>query len=465
MKRQYHIYKLTMVQMAVLILGTLMASCSSFVEVDLPNSQLTRPHVFEDRKTADAAMSDVLASIRNEGLLTGTSFGLSNSLAAYTDELDFYGNNSFTTFHFYNNAVLPSNSAVATYWNMTYNQIYGANAVYEGVLASTGIQMEEANRLQGEALFVRALMHFYLVNLFGDIPYVRTTDYLVNSTVSRNPVSDVYDFVLSDLEQAIVLLPENYYKSGRTRPNKATAQSLMGRVYLYLGAWEKAEDMATTVLSNAFYEDVASLETLFLKTSTETIWQLPPAQEGRYTNEAATFTLFSGPPTTSSLTSDLMTAFSSSDLRKTSWVGEVSNGTNTWYYPRKYRQSGVLAESSEYAIIFRLAEQYLIRAEARAQQNNLIGAKKDLNHIRNRSGLGDTTADSKQAIIESILNERRFEFFTEFGHRFFDLKRLGKLNSVLDPIKQGWNETDSLFPIPEREFGVNPNLLPQNTGY
>lgn len=464
MKLQYQIRKCTLVQMAVFI-GGLMVSCSPFVEVELPNSQLTRPHVFEDAKTADAAMAHVFGSIRNEGLLTGTSFGLSNSLAVYTDELDFYGNSSFTTFYFYNNSLLPTNSSISTYWNTAYNQIYAANAVYEGVSVSTTIADGDADRLQGEALFVRALMHFYMANLYGDIPYIKTTDYLANNRAGREDVSKVYDLVLSDLEQAITLLHESYYKPGRTRPNKATAQAFMARVYLYSGQWEKAEAMATTILDNTLYGDEPNLENLFLKTSTETIWQLPPAQEGRYTHEAATFTLFSGPPTTSALTDDLISSFSPDDLRKTFWVGEVSNGTDTWYYPRKYRQSAVEAVSSEYAIVFRLAEQYLIRAEARAQQGDLEGAKTDLNHIRNRSGLGDTTADSKQAIIEAILNERRFEFFTEFGHRFFDLKRLGQLDSVLGPIKQGWNETDSLFPIPERELGVNPNLLPQNLGY
>ncbi|MNS80528.1 SusD family protein [compost metagenome] len=113
----------------------------------------------------------------------------------------------------------------------------------------------------------------------------------------------------------------------------------------------------------------------------------------------------------------------------------------------------------------RLSEQYLIRAEVRAQQGDLIGAKEDLDAIRNRAGLPQTTAGTKQEILDAILQERRWELFTEYGHRFFDLKRSGKIDAVLSITKTGWNTTDVLFPLPQNELSINPNLLPQNSGY
>lgn len=121
--------------------------------------------------------------------------------------------------------------------------------------------------------------------------------------------------------------------------------------------------------------------------------------------------------------------------------------------------------SVEYSIQFRLAEQYLIRAEARAYQGDLIGAKEDLNKIRRNADLNDTNALSQQEIITAVKKERRFELFTESGHRFFDLKRNGDLDTVLTGVKFGWNSTDRLLPIPESELTLNPNIQPQNPGY
>ncbi|MNL53547.1 SusD family protein [compost metagenome] len=112
-----------------------------------------------------------------------------------------------------------------------------------------------------------------------------------------------------------------------------------------------------------------------------------------------------------------------------------------------------------------MAEQYLIRAEARAEQGDLIGAKEDLDKIRTTAGLTGTTALSKQDILDAILKERRVEFFTEQGHRFFDLKRANALDAALAPVKAGWNPTDQLLPLPESELTLNPNLNPQNPGY
>lgn len=443
-----------------------LTSCDSFVEVDLPNSQLTGPTVFKERATADAAMGHVYANIRDQGLLSGTSFGLSCNLGAYADELDFYGNTSYSTFYFYNNNLLPSNTAVGNYWNTAYNQIYAANAIYEGIQTSMTLSSSDSNNLKGEALFVRGLLHFYLANLYGNIPYVTTTDYRVNSTVSRLSISEVYKRIQADLEQAVLLLPDNYFTSGRARPNKSAANALLARCYLYSGSWAEAANAASAVLNQTnLYQTEPNLEKVFLKECTETIWQLPPAAEGRNTDEAATFTLFSGPPLTFALSDSFMEAFSPNDLRRTFWIGEVTNGSHTWFYPRKYKQTTVAATASEYAIVLRLPEQYLIRAEARAHQEDLIGAKEDLNQVRQRAGIGETTALSKQQLLEAILLERRLEFFTEYGHRFFDLKRNGKLDAVLSTIKIGWNSTDSLLPIPESELSVNPNLLPQNPGY
>jgi hypothetical protein len=438
-------------------------SCDSFVEVDLPKSQLTRVTVFEDYATANAAMADVFSKLRDKGVLTGTQFGLSNYLGNFADELTFYGSASNATAAFYTNTILPSNSTLTLFWNSSYNQIYASNAVLEGVRASS-LSAKEKAQLEGEALFVRGLLHFYLLQLFGDVPYITTTDYQTNSTVTRMPEQLVYDNIISDLKTASELLLPAYSGTERVRPNSFAVKALSARVYLYKKDWDKASKMATEVIDHtALYVFEENPEKVFLKGSTEAIWQFMPTVAGKNTDEGALFTFISGPPSLIALSSSLINSFAANDLRKLRWTTAVSNASGTWYYASKYKESKVSAASKEYSMVLRLTEQYLIRAEARAQLENHIGAKQDLNKIRKRAGLLDVEASTKDEILEAIIQERRKELFTEYGHRFFDLKRTDKLDAVLS-VKPGWDTTDRLLPIPESEFIANPNLGSQNPG-
>ena len=119
-------------------------------------------------------------------------------------------------------------------------------------------------------------------------------------------------------------------------------------------------------------------------------------------------------------------------------------------------------------MVLRLGEQYLIRAEAEAQGNDLINAAKDLNIIRERAGLADTTTTTSSDMLALILHESQVELFTEWGCRWFDLIRTGNVNQVMiqvTPQKGGsWNSNDTLYPIPLSNITVDPNLT-QNAGY
>lgn len=448
-----------------LVLFTLI-SCDSFVDVDLPKSQLTSEGVFKDFATADAALNDIYAKIRDKGILTGQNTGISCQMGNYTDELAAYGTQTSTTVSFYNNVVLPSNSDVADYWNASYNQIYAANAILEGIAENISFTVENKNKLQGESLFIRALIHFYLVNLFGDIPYIKNTDYTKNSLISRMPSATVYDNITNDLKNAIELLPTAYSTTERIRPNKYTAQALLARVFLYMGRYEDASNEASIIINQSTtFPLTKNINQVFLISSKETIWQLKAAAAGQNTQEADTFIFLSAPPAMTSLSDNLVNSFAPTDLRRLNWLKEVTDQNSVWYHPYKYKEQNFTASSVEYSIVFRTAEQYLIRAEARAYQGNLTGAKEDLNKIRQRAGLLDTQALTQTEILDAILLERKWEFFTELGHRFFDLKRLNKIDEALSGIKPGWESTDSLLPIPQSELSANPNLRPQNPGY
>lgn len=441
------------------------AGCESFVEVDLPSSQLSTATVFTEPATANAAMTDIYAKMRDSGLLTGYGYGMHAALGFYTDELDYYGASGSTTF-FYNNTLLAINGDVSFWWSSSYNQIYAANAVYDGVSASTELSQSVKDQLMGEALFVRAMLHFYLVNLYGDVPYITTTDYTQNQMVHRMPAAEVYTRIIADLETAQTLLPTNYIGGNRVRPNRLVATALLARVYLYHGDFEAASNAASAVLNETgTYTLDSDLDTAFLKDSPSTLWQFSPPTEGRNTEEGSTYIFFAGPPPFAALRNELLNAFETGDLRKTHWIKPVTDGSTTWYHAYKYKEQTSTGTSMEYSIVLRLSEQYLIRAEARAKQGFLTGAIADLDVIRNLAGLPNTTAASQQDILAAIVQERRVEFFTEGGHRFFDLKRAQQLDSVLSPIKPGWNSTDALLPLPESELLLNPNLLPQNPGY
>ncbi|MBY0487428.1 MAG: RagB/SusD family nutrient uptake outer membrane protein [Flavobacteriaceae bacterium] len=440
------------------------ASCSDFVEVPLPNSQLTGTTVFESNLTANAAMAQVYIQLRDGGILTGLATGSSVNMGLYADELQDYTTSTVSQ-PIYNNALTEDNATVLTLWRNSYSQIYNVNSILAGLSNATQLSETVRSQLRGESLFVRALVHFYLMQIYGNIPYITSTDYMVNSQVTRQSSTVVYNAITTDLQEAIALLSEEYVSSDKARPNKIAARALLARVYLYRGLNEEAANEASAVINSPLYTWENNLNNVFLRNSTTTIWQFASATSVRNSNEGATFIFVSGPPPLCALRQDFINSFEIGDQRKLLWTKSVTSGGNTWYHAFKYKLRTATSASQEYSVVLRLAEQYLIRAEARAKQGDLIGAKNDIDKIRTTAGLPATTATTETQLLAEIQKQRRFELFTEYGHRFFDLKRSGTTDAVLSTAKPGWNTTDVLWPIPETELNANPNLLPQNPGY
>jgi hypothetical protein len=445
-----------------LFVALVVAACDGFVEVDLPDSLLTGPQVYQDPATVRAAMADIYSKLRDDGILCGMGSGGGASLGLYADELISY--NSGGTDYIYANALLPTNPTVSNFWNRGYHQIYCANAVIEGVAASASLNPQQKAAFRGEALFVRALVHFYLVNIYGAVPYVSTTDSQTNKNIARMEIASVYEHITADLLLAQSLLPAAYTTAERTVPNASAAAALLARVYLYNSKWPEAADAASAVINNPDYGIESSPALVFLKNSKTTIWQLKPPAEGLNTYEAGAYVFDSAPPPSVSLSTGLINAFEAGDLRKENWVRKIQDGSTDYYHAYKYKQKNSTETSEEYSIVLRLSEQYLIRAEARAQQGDLIGALQDLDAVRHAAGLGDSAAQGQNAVLEAVAHERQVELFTEFGHRFLDLKRTGK-TSLLQSVKPGWNPEDTFWPLPEAELLANPALAPQNPGY
>jgi hypothetical protein len=448
----------------IALIGCL-SSCKDFIEVEQPNNRITGDVVFQEDATAIAAVNGCYARLPIQNLDFANG-GASVFLGMYADEVT--TNLTVASYRdFANSTLSASNSIVSTnFWRGAYETIYQVNRCLSGLQNAKGLTPSIKTQLQGECFFLRAFCYTYLVNLFGNIPLTTGVDYVVNSTLPRSSTSVVYEQIKNDLLEGRNLLKRDYPTTGKFRVNKYVATALLARVCLYSEQWQDAETYSTEVIGSGLY-NLSTAANAFLATSTEAIWQLTIDGQTVNTQEAASFvpralpTLLPLYP----LTVNLRTAFELGDQRYNNWVGtKVVNGI-THYFPYKYKSRGTDVNAKvEQPIVLRLAEQYLIRAEARAHGNNLIDAVEDLKVIRNRAGLGTITSiTNKNDVFTAIMKERRIELFAEYGHRWFDLKRTGGLDAALS-YKAGWQSTDALFPIPQSEILLNTNLTP-NPGY
>jgi hypothetical protein len=437
----------------------LLASCEKFLEVDRSPDLVPTDYVFTTDKTAIAAITGLYLQMRSQNNILSNG-GLSVYASLLADDIYNTTSNSVND-PFYQDALLSTNSTVnGSFWSVAYRNIYHANAILEGISRSNSLTDTLKTQIIGEAKTIRAFYYFYLVNLFGDVPLVLTTDPNVSEKMPRMDVSIVNAQIEQDLLDAEASLKNNYPGPNKSRVNKYSATALLARLYLYTKDWTKAELKSGEVVNSGMYHLVSVANNFDGANNAETIWQL--ISDYVNTSEAASF-LSTGKPAFF-LTTSLFNSFDSGDFRKKNWLLKYS--TSGDYYPNKYKQRTVPSAGmpSEYLIVFRLAEQYLIRAEARAQLNKIAEAKEDLNEVRQRAGLNLTMAQTQDVVLRAIEKERRWEFFTEWGHRWLDLKRTSRIDEVLGATKTGWEPYKSLFPIPESEILRNP-FLTQNPGY
>ena len=444
----------------------ILLSCRKYVDIPAPNNQLVKELVFSDDKTATATVAGLYGAFNSYNSSLGNV--LTNFLPAFSADEFRYIHNSANYDEFSENSLSTSNTSIRSIWDNAYSRIYHANAIIEGLSTAPGVSAPVKQQLIGEAKFIRAYCYFYLVNYFGDVPLVLNTDFKTNTSLPRTSLNDVYAKIIEDLSEAQSALGDNYPTAERIRANKTAATALLARVYLYRGDWVKAEAEATKVISNTNYQLLTDLNAIFLKNSLETIMQWQTTNTSTTgVNTWEGFSIVPATPTSNTgyyAYDSFLAAFETGDQRKNSWIKAITISGNTYYHPYKYKirtGSPVL----EYSMVLRLAEQYLIRAEARAQQNNLDGARSDVDKIRQRAGLiGLSSLLTKDQLLEAIAQERRIELFAEGGHRWFDLKRTGQALTVLTPIKPNITSKDLLYPLPLDAMLTNPNLV-QNPGY
>lgn len=437
------------------------SSCKKFVELGAPPTQI----LFGDTFKTDATAQSVVLGLYSNNVTTSSIGNFTFFSGISADDLQYNSTDAIFQ-EFANNAITTTNANNANnLWANSYSLIKNANNAISGINASTTLTPSVKNQLLGEAKFIRAFVYFYLVNLFGDIPLPLKDDYSAfeNATLPRTPSAQVYTQIIQDLTEAQSALPTAYVGTFRGRINKHAATALLARIYLYQKDYASAEAQSTQVISSGTYS-LPLPELAFINSSNEIIWQIGNLTGvslfgGNYvTVGATTIPAFSLPETT------YQSFESNADLRRTNWVAPKTVSGRVFYGISKFKLSS--GTGNEYNVVLRLAEQYLIRAEARAQQNNLSGAKTDLDIVRARAGLAGVSATLTQAqMLSAVEQERKVELFGEWGHRWLDLKRTNRANVVIGALKPTtWKTTSVLFPIPQAQIIIN-NSLTQNPGY
>lgn len=343
-----------------------------------------------------------------------------------TDNLiSFYPDGSTSTNTFTWNDNIYTDAQEDGDWQSLYGQIYVANIIIEDILNTVDGTLDEQMTLKAEALAHRAFANFTLVNLYGvhyntssaitdaGIPLRLGTE-LVSVQLPRATVQEVYDVILSDLNEAIDNLPET--PELVHRPSKAGAYALLSRVYLYMGDFEKARDAAdaSLTLSNTlvdfntfpdwFFPGVADPGDIAQEDS-EIIWH--KASNATYGNRIAS--------------NEYLSLLEPNDQRRRLF-GPPSlfglSGTEQIYamgYVRGFRPVGPS-----------VPEMLLTRAECNARLNNLTPALNDINTLREKRMDTDTFSEivstDQDEVLDLVKKERRLELFMK-GHRFFDLKR------------------------------------------
>jgi hypothetical protein len=461
----------------------ILSGCKKLVEVDAPVTSLNSANVYTTDATAISVLTGIYTNMSTAGLLGGSSL---NSFMDFIPELSgdelalFSGETNSGLIACYQD--IQTAQTNESFWTSGYSYLYTINAAIAGLNSTKSLTPAVQQQLLGEAKFLRALHYFYLTNLYGDVPLVLSPDYTVNAGLSRTPQAQVYEQIISDLTDAESLLSENYVDATllnitaqRVRPTKWAAMALLSRVYLYTGDYTDAKTRADTIINNSAAFQLVALDSVFYANSSEAIWQLQPVNEGWNTEAARLYIIPSTGPSYNwpvYLSNELLDSFEMNDQRRVVWVDSVIVGSTAYYFPNKYQSATLGNPVTEYEMVLRLGEQYLIRAEAQAEGagNGTSGAISDLDTIRQRAGLPPYAgATDKTSLLSAILHERQIELFTEWGHRWLDLKRTGAINSVMSvvcPLKSpnSWQSYQQLYPILTTDITADQNLT-QNPGY
>lgn len=441
----------------IILSAVLLVSCSKMLDIR-PNDAISSQVAITDKSGVDKAIYGAYDAFQQAGLY-GRNRVILGDLAA--DNLVWTGTNMDYS-QIMNHNVSIDNGIIDGMWTGAYDGINRVNNILAALPGVSDLTETEYNMYEGEALFMRALFYFNLLEYFGGVP-IKTIPTLDVGSVNqpRNTAAEVYDRIIEDLGNAYLKLPDpETMSSGKA--NKYAAAALLARVYLTRFHAENDDQYALLAANKA--DEVIESQKFSLANpysalyaggdNSERIFQIVFSAQDKnrlaeyFMPRSLTGRYEAGPSDT------LIHSWDTADSLR--YNASVTYDTVGYPYCVKYQE---LVEGSDPVLVIRLAEMHLIIAEAHAYSNGDIAIIRDnINAVRERAGLAPTTASTYDELKLAIENERRFEFSFE-GHRWFDLVRTKRAKTVL-----GIEDYQLLFPIPLSEMTTN-SLMEQNPGY
>lgn len=451
----------------IFLLLTLLASCQTVLEpkpVDLLVDELVLNEP-NDVQPVRIGMYNALRSSAAPNIIAG------DFTADYIQH-----NGTFTDYQeLGTKRITAANGVVNELWQRLYSTIYVTNFMLEKLPTVSGVSEATRKSVTAEAKFLRAWSYFIATYTYGDVPLVTSTDQIANRNIGRTARATILAAVLADYQAALPDLPAvtsastNAVTNG-TYANQTTCRAALARFYLYQKNWAQAEQLAGQVIASGIY----TLQPNYVDVVTKDFTSESILEVGYNLTDDPGTSAFglnnllvgrrevipSNPlvvqlTATQAGTRQQTISFSTTNLR----------GSDNGWTVRKY---GTASEDNNNIVLMRLAEMYLIRAEARAQQSKLAGANgaiADLNVLRTRAKAPAITATSQADVLLAVEQERVYELAFE-GHRWYDLVRTGRAQAVMSAFSPNWKSTYELWPIPQSEIQQNPALVgKQNPGY
>lgn len=480
---------------AILIMAICVSSCKKIIELT-PDSELTTAQYFKNARDMDLAVLGIYSNYQARKqtdyilleLPTDNLYRSTYTLVAGSEDVD-------------NLSITALNPLFGAFWTTTYNGIFRANSVLANINNPIDYKAGQKEQLTGEAKFMRALYYFDLVRMFGGVPKITTQLSIEEAkTTPRATAPDIYALIVSDLKDAVAVLP-NRAGIAKGRATKAAAAALLGKVYVYLKDWANAKTYLEMVPASDYQllPSFSSIWRIDNEDNNEIIFAMKYVEGTNGQTLSSAFLPFGGKTgiATSGNESvfpswDLHKLFATDDTRKTVSITEYYQAPSppgapvNWFpHVSKFEVKHVINSSGLDIPVIRFADVVLLMAEVQYGLNRPDLALIELNKIRERAfgnaSRNYTPADiaASAAFTDKILLERRLEFAFE-NERWFDLVRFGRLQTELSTEERGYNIATltaltvtlqpkayyNLFPIPQSQVDTYPaNVLQQNTGY
>jgi len=456
---------------------SIITSCSSDLLDVNPEAQKVSSQFYTNSTEIEQGIISVYGSLQYVGQyqLAMPALGELPSDNTY-DEVP--ANDSFTYGELDFFTVQANNSLIASAWKDNYIGIQQANIILTRIGGISDMTDALKASRTGEMKFLRALMYFNLVKIFGDVPLVLKETTNVNDYFGqpRTPAAEVYSAIETDLKEAVSLLPATAAQKGRV--TKGAALGILGKVLLTQKKYAESLTYLSQVepLGYQLLPDAAKIFDVTNENNAEIIFDVQFASGLNGNSEGSTaFQMFSPSGSVSGAkghnlpTKEVYNLYSAGDTRRSAYIGLTSSGIP--FSKKLVKTSNTIADGGSNCVVIRLADVFLMMAECYARQNDAANANIYLNKIKKRAGIAEVNFSAASVLLDEIDRERRLEFVGE-GQRWFDLVRTGKAVSVMKNYfanNPGYStaQIDShhlLMPVPQGQINTDP-AIKQNPGY